>query len=235
MELRLEPYRERESRLPKTGRHILTQHDDETIVVYQAYRPSKGLAAVRDQRFGGGGWSFDRMSWIKPSFLWMMYRSGWGQKPGQEVVLAIWLRRSAFEEILSQAVISSHGSSNYENHEAWKAAKAKSSVRLQWDPDRSPRCGRLERRAIQLGLRGPVLAAYATEWIVCIEDISSFVAVQRLHTVDPARDRRRSYEKLMLPVENVYPVCNPAIAARIGLSGLGTDKPESGQSPNRVL
>ncbi|WP_422570328.1 DUF4291 family protein, partial [Erwinia billingiae] len=29
------------------------------------------------------------MTWIKPSFLWMMYRSGWGMKdPGQKRILA---------------------------------------------------------------------------------------------------------------------------------------------------
>jgi hypothetical protein len=29
------------------------------------------------------------MTWIKPSFLWMMYRCGWGAKEGQESVLVV--------------------------------------------------------------------------------------------------------------------------------------------------
>ncbi len=49
----------------------------------------------------------ERMTWIKPSFLWMMYRSGWATKPGQERVLAVELLRSGFEQALSEACLSS--------------------------------------------------------------------------------------------------------------------------------
>lgn len=44
------------------------------------------------------------MSWIKPNFLWMMYRCGWGTKPDQKIVLAIRLRRTGFDELLAQTV-----------------------------------------------------------------------------------------------------------------------------------
>jgi Domain of unknown function (DUF4291) len=54
------------------------------------------------------------MTWIKPNFLWMMYRSGWGRKEGQEVTLAIRIKRSAFDEILSQAVHSKYTPELYE-------------------------------------------------------------------------------------------------------------------------
>ena len=37
------------------------------------------------------------MTWIKPSFLWMMYRCGWGLKEGQETVLAVEITREGFE------------------------------------------------------------------------------------------------------------------------------------------
>lgn len=33
-----------------------------------------------------------------------MYCSGWGIQDGQEVVLTIWIKRSAFDEILAAAV-----------------------------------------------------------------------------------------------------------------------------------
>lgn len=38
----------------------------------------------------------------------MMHRSSWGRSQGQEVVLAIRLRRAAFDEILDQAVPSTY-------------------------------------------------------------------------------------------------------------------------------
>ena len=152
------------------------------------------------------------MSWIKPNFLWMMYRSGWGTKEGQEVTLAIWLQRAAFDDILRQAVPSSFAPAVYADEAAWKRAVAQSSVRLQWDPDHAPDGSALERRAIQLGLRGDVLTQYARAWIVDIEDISDFVAEQR------PRAQLGDHARLMTPREEVYPISDPEIAARFGVS-----------------
>ena len=77
MNLLLEPYEQQRAHWPQSGRHVLAQFDDETVVVYQAYRSEIGHDAVRHGRFGSA-FSFSRMSWIKPNFLWMMFRSGWG-------------------------------------------------------------------------------------------------------------------------------------------------------------
>ena len=81
--LPIERYLDQVITWPTEGRHILAHYDADTIVVYQAYRPSIGEYAIRHCTFGGG-FSYARMSWIKPNFLWMMYRSGWGTKgPGR--------------------------------------------------------------------------------------------------------------------------------------------------------
>ena len=100
------PYAEQMNRWPQTGRHILVQFDEETIIVYQAYRPKIGKFAVERGHLGGE-FKYSRMSWIKPNFLWMMYRSEWGQAEGQEVVLALRLKRRFFDFLLAQAVPSS--------------------------------------------------------------------------------------------------------------------------------
>jgi hypothetical protein len=88
--LTVEPYVEQSRRWPRSGRHILAQFDENEIDVYQAYRPDIGRFAAEHGYFGGA-FSYERMSWIKPNFLWMMYRSGWGKKEGQEVTLAVHL------------------------------------------------------------------------------------------------------------------------------------------------
>ncbi len=106
MPLLTEPYLSQQARWPASGRHILAQFDAESVVVYQAYRPAIGHFAARNGYFGGG-FGMGRMSWIKPNFLWMMYRSGWGTKESQEVTLAIRLSSAAFDEILRLAVHSS--------------------------------------------------------------------------------------------------------------------------------
>ena len=205
-----ESYLDQLKRWPKEGRHILAGYDDRGVTVYQAYRPAIGHFASKAGYFGGE-FSLSRMSWIKPNFLWMMYRCGWGTKPGQEVTLAVTIKREAFDLILARAVHSSFAPGVYPEREAWKRAVAESDVRLQWDPDHDPHGAKLDRRAIQLGLRGSTLAAYAREWILQIEDLSEFVSDQRRVLADEGTD------KLIVPKERVYPVADPAVASRLGI------------------
>lgn len=127
MKLLTEPYLEQVKRLPLSGRHILAQFDQESIVVYQAYNSNIGNFAANNGYFGGE-FLFDRMSWIKPSFLWMMYRSGWGTKANQEVILAIWIKRSAFDNILAQTVSSGYVPELYSSKEEWQQAVKHSCV-----------------------------------------------------------------------------------------------------------
>jgi hypothetical protein len=209
-----EAYVVQAARWPQKGRHILAQYDDNSIVVYQAYRPSTGRFAAEHGYFGGSGFSFNRMSWIKPNFLWMMYRSGWGTKEGQEVTLAVRLKRTGFETILQQAVYSIYMPEIYGSEAAWKEALASSFVRLQWDPDHDPSGAKLERRAIQLGLSGETLVHYARDWILDIEDISSFVRQQRLHA------QSGDYSKLIIPQETVYTIEDAELAQKLAVSRL---------------
>lgn len=195
MTLAFERYEDQNAIWPATGKHILAQFDDETVVVYQAYKPSIGAYAAKHGKFGGG-FSFSRMTWIKPNFLWMMYRSGWGTKTDQETTLAIRLTRAGFEEILSRAVMSSFGASGTTSREDWQREVEASDVRLQWDPDHGPSGDPLELRAIQLGLRGETLKRFNAKSIVGIEDISAFVA----------SSRGVSRDALVTPRERVYPL-----------------------------
>ncbi|HEV3259831.1 MAG TPA: DUF4291 family protein, partial [Gemmataceae bacterium] len=100
----------------------------------------------------------------------------------------------------------------YASEAAWQRSLAASSVRLQWDPDHASGGARVERRAIQLGLRGDTLTHYVREWIVHIEEVSGFVEEQRAHA-HPA-----AYAQLTSPREMVYPVEDPETALRLGLS-----------------
>jgi hypothetical protein len=189
---------------PQTGQHILAQFDDETIIVYQAYRLSIGRFALEHGCFGGD-FRYSRMSWIKPNFLWMMCRSQWAQAEGQEVVLAIRLRRRFFDSLLVQAVASSFDARAFASRQDWAAALARSDVRLQWDPDHLPTGEKCERRAIQLGLRGAALEAYGKREIIQIIDMSAFVAEQRSNV------HQWKTGKLMTPIERVYLPADPNV------------------------
>jgi hypothetical protein len=114
-------YIEQRDRWPRTGKHILAQHDDQSIIVYQAYRPSIAEFATTHGRFGGD-FSYSRMSWIKPNFLWMMYRCGWCTKEGQEHVLAVRFPVQFFDWLLSQTVQSTYDPARFASREDWHRA-----------------------------------------------------------------------------------------------------------------
>lgn len=188
------------ARWPAAGEHVLAHFDADTIVVYQAYRETIGRHAIAHGRLGGPDFSFERMSWIKPNFLWMMHRSGWGTKPGQEVTLGLRIRRSFFDRLLRDAVASSFDPARHASREAWQRAVEGSEVRLQWDPDHAPDGARLQRRAVQLGLRGAALKSLATTELVEVIDMRTFVEAQR----ESARGCA-PWPGLRTPVENPYP------------------------------
>ena len=195
--LQLENYLQQQTRWPQDGRHILAQYDAESIIVYQAYRPAIGQFAVEYGYFGGE-FSLNRMSWIKPNFLWMMYRCNWAQSAGQEVVLAIRLHRRFFDKLLQLAVPSSYDPARYATNQDWQAAVQDSEVRLQWDPDHDPFGNKCSRRAIQLGLRGKILEEYSRDAIVEIIDVTPFVVEQRNLLIE-------NISLLQMPAEQVYP------------------------------
>ncbi|XP_055346166.1 uncharacterized protein LOC129593739 [Paramacrobiotus metropolitanus] len=206
--LELTNYATQERQWPTTGNHILAQYDDTSIVVYQAFKPSIAKQIVHHQCYHhsqciAAGVSMQRMTWIKPNFLWMMFRSGWASKPNQERILAIRLSRQGFEEILSAAVMS--------RDLEGKGQGKDDLVRLQWDPDHYPDgtkvgCYSDGRRAIQLGIRGEMFARMSEKFIVRVDDVTEFVVAMR---------ERVGKEDLLVPVETVYCVESEELAKKI--------------------
>src|SRR5215218_4576696 len=84
-------------------KRIFAGFDDHGVWVYQAFRPSTVHEAVHLQTFGKG-FSLDRMTWIKPSFGWMLHRSAYATKHRQEAIARIKLRHDGFLAILRQGV-----------------------------------------------------------------------------------------------------------------------------------
>ena len=212
MKIELKKYDEQITTWPKSGYHIMAQYDEEEIIVYQSYRKEIGEFAAKNQYFGGV-FSLDRMTWIKPNFLWMMYRNGWGTKEGQETVLAIHLKISAFNTYLQNAVYSSYSTSLEMSQEDWKESVKTSSVRLQWDPDHDPYGNKLERRAIQIGLRDDFIKSFAKEDIILIEDISEFVKEQYVFV------QNKELEKLMVPAEKPFLFKDEELNKKLKISG----------------
>lgn len=151
---------------------IRASFTEKTVRVYQAYRPEIAIPALNAGRFVPP-FKMGRMTWIKPSFNWMMYRSGYATKPGQEFILGIDIKREGFDWALEHATLSSFNGTVHGSPEQWTNSLATKCVRIQWDPERDWRLNVIEGvRAIQIGLSGEAVVRYVNEWIVNIEDMT---------------------------------------------------------------
>jgi len=195
-------------------RQVRALYDADGVRVYQAYSNEIADAALEHGRFVSPPFSLTRMTWIKPSFLWMMYRSGWAKKdPGQARILAIDLHRSAFEEVLACGHLTHYDPVLPWAHEEWKQLAVRSPVLVQWDPERTLRHHPLDYRTIQIGLKSEAVRSYVAEWIATITDITP--------TVDQIRElveARKDQEAMaLLPEERPYPV-DDAVRQRLAMT-----------------
>lgn len=194
------------------NRQIRAQFNSDTIRVYQAYSSPIALSALHHGRFVSPPFKMERMTWIKPSFLWMMYRAGWGHKDdGQKTILAIDIRRQGFEWALAHSCLS-HPPAGV-SAEEWATIKADNPVRIQWDPERDLHLQPLDYRAIQVGLSGEAVSLYTGQWIHQITDISE----QALAIESLVKQGKLTEAKALLPVEYEYPV-HAEIARRLEMT-----------------
>ncbi|MFJ9113163.1 DUF4291 domain-containing protein [Streptomyces sp. NPDC102283] len=175
-----------------------------TVTVYQAYRPAIGLPAARDGRFPDA-WKRDRMTWIKPSFLWMMYRCGWGTKEGQEVVLAVEIDRGGLRWALAHAELSNYVRDVHPDQRSWKRSLRTAPARVQWDPERDLDLNPLPYRSLQLGLSGEAARRYADEWTVSVRDVTPLAREVRAAVRAGERERAAA----LLPVEGPLDLAAP--------------------------
>jgi len=192
-------------------RRIYAAYDDEGVYIYQAFTPSVVRAALEKGTFGAG-FDMTRMTWIKPSFGWMLYRSGYATKPNQEAILKIKLSHAGFLILLGESVESSFNPRIYTDEAAWAEALKTSPVRHQWDPERDLALRKhATRRAIQIGIRGWIVREYVDNWIVGLEEVTALA-----HAVKAAVDSDISLPPV--PEERVYPV-DDMLASRLGITG----------------
>ncbi|MCG0289687.1 DUF4291 domain-containing protein [Streptomyces sp. PSAA01] len=182
---------------------IRARHTASTVTVYQAYGPHIGLPAARDGRFPAA-WKRDRMTWVKPSFLWMMYRCGWGEKEGQETVLAVDITREGFEWALRNACLSHYVRGFHSDEASWRGQLRQAPSRVQWDPERDLLLRPLPHRSLQLGLAGEAARRYADEWTVAVRDVTPLA--REIHTLVREGDLEAAAQ--LLPEEPPYPTAD---------------------------
>lgn len=193
-------------------REVRADYTDSTITVYQAYSAEIAEPALEAGTFVSP-FKRERMTWIKPSLLWMAYRSGWGGKASQERVLAVEITREGFDWALDHASLSHFDPDVHDSREQWQEQKRTSPVRVQWDPERDLDLCPLGHRSIQIGLGGSSVRHYVDEWIVSLTDIT-----ETMHRVSElVRSGQREAAVTRLPDEAPYPLAD-ATRRRLGAS-----------------
>ena len=152
--------------------------DEHGVWFYQTFKDSIADWALENQRLGGPEFRPSRMTWIKPSFGWVLYRSGYATKHNQERILKIKVGHEALAQVLSRCACG-HG------HGGTKG-------RVQWDPERDiltpadkgrePR-KMLYRRAIQIGLSKELSETYVDN-IRAVEDVTELShRIEKAHAI----------------------------------------------------
>lgn len=148
----------------ETKQEFIGEYDETGVYVYQAYSNEIADYSIENQKLGGPTFNKERMTWIKPSFAWVLYRSGYATKHNQERILKIKIPHKSLADLLSNCVCKDHTSGTL--------------GRVQWDPARDlftadgnePR-KLLNKRAIQIGLK-EILSENYVNSIISIEDVT---------------------------------------------------------------
>ena len=148
------------------------------------------------------------MTWIKPSFLWMMYRCGWGLKEGQETVLAVEITHEGFEWALRNACLSHYVPASTPTGGLEAPTEAVRRPGSSGTRNATSICGR--SRTVPSSSASPARRArrYADEWTVSIADVTPLAreihALVRAGNLDAAAER--------LPEERPYPAADDLLS-----------------------
>ncbi|MCI9051036.1 MAG: DUF4291 domain-containing protein [Lachnospiraceae bacterium] len=193
----------------KYVKEVFAQYDRQYIRVYQAYNSAIAKEAIALQTFGEN-FNINRMTWIKPSFLWLMYRSNWGTKKNQKCILALDIYQTKFNELLEKAVLTSPDSTSYTGLQ-WEKSFNETTVYCQWDSDRNINGNAINRAAIQIGLKGNTLRDFLNTSIYCITDLTPLVRKWNEQRKNGKLDSKN------LPIEKIYPVKDKTIRNRLNM------------------
>lgn len=202
--------------------------NDDLITVYQAYNAAIATAACAAQKLDASPlFKLTRMTWIKPSWCWMMYRAGYSYKDANQArILALRMRKGDLWTLLRTAELTTHaprsppgtsapsagpdaspsdasGADAAEATRTTDTEKPKSGkVKVQWDPERDTRLEKLDYRSIQIGIPAGMAARWISEWIVDITDVTGTARdLKKVLDGEPGITDEELAERGLYPVE----------------------------------
>ena len=190
----------------KASKEIRTEY----LMVYQACNNAFADFAVENQKLEDY-FNDSQMNFITPGFLSMMNYCDWANKENMERILAIWITKNDFEELLQESCLTSFDSELYSTEDEWKNELLLKEGKLHWDSDQDLFGNKLERKVIQLELQGKLLEKFGKEMIKNIIDITDFAKEQK-NLLD-----NNQPDKMLLPRERYIYIEDFKFKRKIGI------------------
>lgn len=178
---------------------IRATYNQESVSVYQAYNQSIALPAIEYNQFRKP-FSFHRMTWIKPSYLWLMERSNWGTKSNQEYILEIRMKRDCWDRALSNGILTHPDKVIYKSGLEWEKKFKSAQIHIQWDPERTMRGAKMNKKSIQVGISRFLIEEFNNDWITEIIDRTPLTKKIR----GLLKSGKYKEAKRLLPKERIY-------------------------------
>lgn len=181
-------------------KQIYAAYDNEGLFVYQAFKPKIVATAAAKGTFGTG-FNTNRLTWIKPSFAWVLQRTKYATKHRMNAIARIKLSHEGWLHILQQSIPTQYDAQRYPSEEVWQQALEPAPVIHQWDPERDLVGKKLNQAAIQVGIRNEELSlSYVNDWILGIEDVTDLA-----HEIG-AVYKQHNLSLPVVPEEKLYPI-----------------------------
>ncbi|MFD1604451.1 DUF4291 family protein [Flavobacterium artemisiae] len=165
---------------------------EQYVLLYQSHERETADEAVKNQKFNYPANESSVVNPLKLSFLSMMYGGSWtAEKEGQRM-LAIWIEKEAFVEILNTATEVAAGE--------YQKEILNQKVKLEWRPDRDAAGSETQSKTAVFHLDNDAFEKLINDKIECIMDVTDFVLEQNVHIINGDLD------KLLIPKERILPV-----------------------------
>lgn len=185
-----------------------SEWDEYGVYFYQAFNCKIANWALKNQKFGGPDYKTTRMTWIKPSLAWMLYRSGYASKDiNQNRILKIKVPHHIVAQLLTSCSLG-HGGGGTDGRVQWDPYR----TIYYSDPDYKYPEKKPSKRAIQIGLKGSLCKLF-NDNILEIEDVTALAKqIQAIHcnsTLTSLQQKQQIKGLAELPNERLYiPHCS---------------------------
>lgn len=144
--------------------------DGDRVLVWQAHSDPLADEGVRDQRFAGPRWLGTRTTGLRLSLPALLARTRWGQEPGRERTLGVWIPVEALRRYLHQGVLDERDDALYGGVRGRRLATRWAQVLVRWEEEVDLQGRPTGAQTPRIGLRQQALRGFVEADVLAIDD-----------------------------------------------------------------